>query len=193
MPDKCGIDEDLDKLTLVSSNCTTWLIDMHPTWLEVNVLEELNIVPLDLRFHHMQLHVKWHVNIFHTHIHQRPLHIMDACQNYVMMDAMAGNQGTKQNTPISVSTRVFDYRRSWVANRLVPDPVARFAALAANLGSSLGGECPFYRGSQFTEELVALFQVFLLLSCYQALVPLLQDKVYRTFTIAFNFEDDLGS
>ena len=32
-----------------------------------------------------------HVNIF-----QCPLHVMDACQNCVTMDAMAGNQGTKQ-------------------------------------------------------------------------------------------------
>ena len=76
---------------LFSSNCTTWLIHVHPTWSEENILAFLHIIPLDLQFRHIQRHVREHVNIF-----QWPLHVMDACQNCVMMDAMAGNQGTKQ-------------------------------------------------------------------------------------------------
>ena len=73
-----------------SSNCTTWLIHVHPTWSEENILAVLHIT-LDLQFRHIQRHVREHVNIF-----QWPLHVMDACQNCVTMDAMAGNQGTKQ-------------------------------------------------------------------------------------------------
>ena len=69
MSDKCGIDEDLYKNPLFSSNCTTWLIDMHPTWSMENILEVLHLVPLDLQFCHVQWHVRWHVNILHTHIH----------------------------------------------------------------------------------------------------------------------------
>ena len=76
---------------LFSSNCTTWLIHVHPTWSEENILVVLHIIPLDLQFRHIQRHVREHVNIF-----QCPLHVMDACQNCVTMDAMAGNQGTKQ-------------------------------------------------------------------------------------------------
>ena len=76
---------------LFSSNCTTWLIHVHPTWSEENILAVLHIIPLDLQFRHIQRHVREHVNIF-----QCPLHVMDACQNCVTMDAMAGNQGTKQ-------------------------------------------------------------------------------------------------
>ena len=76
---------------LFSSNCTTWLIHVHPTWSEENILAVLHIIPLDLQFRHIQWHVREHVNIF-----QWPLHVMDACQNCVTMDAMAGNQGTKQ-------------------------------------------------------------------------------------------------
>ena len=76
---------------LFSSNCTTWLIHVHPTWSEENIPAVLHIIPLDLQFRHKQRHVREHVNIF-----QWPLHVMDACQNCVTMDAMAGNQGTKQ-------------------------------------------------------------------------------------------------
>ena len=64
---------------LFSSNCTTLMIDVHPSWLEENILNVLHIVPLDLQFCHMQRHVGRHVNILHSHIHQRPLHTMDAC------------------------------------------------------------------------------------------------------------------
>ena len=77
--------------TLFSSNCTTCLIRVHPTWSEENILAVLHIIPLDLQFRHVQRHVKKHVNIF-----QWPLHVMDACQNCVTMDAMAGNRGTKK-------------------------------------------------------------------------------------------------
>ena len=76
---------------LFSSNCTTWLIHVHHTWSKENILAVLHIIPLDLQFCHIQRHVREHVNIF-----QCPLHVMDACQNCVTMDAMAGNQGTKQ-------------------------------------------------------------------------------------------------
>ena len=76
---------------LFSSNCTTWLIHVHSTWSEENILAVLHIIPLDLQFRHIQRHVREHVNIF-----QWPLHVMDDCQNCVTMDAMAGNQGTKQ-------------------------------------------------------------------------------------------------
>ena len=76
---------------LFSSNCTTWLIHVHPTWSEENILAVLHIIPLDLQFRHIRRHARKHVNIF-----QCPLHVMDACQNCVTMDAMAGNQGTKQ-------------------------------------------------------------------------------------------------
>ena len=76
---------------LFSSNCTTWLIHMHPTWSEENILAVLRIIPLDLQFRSVQRHVRWHVNIF-----QWPFHVMDAYQNSVTMDVMAGNQGTKQ-------------------------------------------------------------------------------------------------
>ena len=76
---------------LFSSNCTTCLIRVHPTWSEKNILAVLHIIPFDLQFRHVQRHVRKHVNIF-----QWPWHVMDACQNCVSMDAMAGNQGTKQ-------------------------------------------------------------------------------------------------
>ena len=76
---------------LFSSNCTTWLIHVHRTWSEESILVVLHIIPLDMQFRHVQRHVRLHVNIF-----QWPLHVMDACQNCVTMDAMAGNQGTKQ-------------------------------------------------------------------------------------------------
>ena len=77
---------------LFSINCKIWLIDVHPTWWEENILEVLHLVPFDLHFRHRQRHVRWHVNIFHAHIHQRPLYIMYTCQNFVLMDAMARNQ-----------------------------------------------------------------------------------------------------
>ena len=74
---------------LFSSNCTTWLIDVHRNGI---IREVLHLVPLDLQFRHMQQHVRWHVNTSHTYIHQQHLYIMDACQNSVMMDVMARNQ-----------------------------------------------------------------------------------------------------
>ena len=43
---------------LFSSNCTTWLIHVHPTWSEENILVVLHIVPLDLQFRHVQRHVR---------------------------------------------------------------------------------------------------------------------------------------
>ena len=43
---------------LFSSNCTTWLTDVHPNWLEQNILKVLHIVPLHLQFCHMQWHVR---------------------------------------------------------------------------------------------------------------------------------------
>ena len=78
--------------SLFSSNCTTWLIDGHPNWLEENIFKVLHIVPLDLQFCHMQRHVRWHVNIFHSHIHQRPLRTMDACTT---QDGCDGRDQTK--------------------------------------------------------------------------------------------------
>ena len=76
---------------LFSSNCKICLIHVHPTWSEENILAVLHIIPLDLQFRHVQRHVRKHVNIFQWH-----LHVMDACQNCVTMDAMTGNKGTKQ-------------------------------------------------------------------------------------------------
>ena len=43
---------------LFSSNCTTWLIHVHPTWSEENILVVLHIIPLDLKFRHAQRHVR---------------------------------------------------------------------------------------------------------------------------------------
>ena len=43
---------------LSSSNCTTWLIHVHPTWSEENILVVLHIIPLDLQFRHVQRHVR---------------------------------------------------------------------------------------------------------------------------------------
>ena len=43
---------------LFSSNCTTWLIHVHPTWSEENILAVLHIIPLDLQFCHAQRHVR---------------------------------------------------------------------------------------------------------------------------------------
>ena len=43
---------------LLSSNCTTWLIHVHPTWSEENILVVLHIIPLDLQFRHVQRHVR---------------------------------------------------------------------------------------------------------------------------------------
>ena len=85
---------------------------MHPTWSEDNILEVLHFDLLDQQFYHMQRHV----NMFHTHIHQRPLYIMEACQNCVMMDAMTRNQLGGQNARISVSITVFGKHASWVLN-----------------------------------------------------------------------------
>ena len=44
--------------SLFSSNCTTWLIHVHPTWSEENILAVLHIIPLDLQFRHVQRHVR---------------------------------------------------------------------------------------------------------------------------------------
>ena len=41
---------------LFFSNCKTWLIHVHPTWSEENILAVLHIIPLDLQFHHVQRH-----------------------------------------------------------------------------------------------------------------------------------------
>ena len=43
---------------LFSSSCTTWLINVHPTWSDENILAVLHIIPLDLQFHHVQRHVR---------------------------------------------------------------------------------------------------------------------------------------
>ena len=43
---------------LFSSNCTTWLIHVLPTWSEENILVVLHIIPLDLQFRHVQRHVR---------------------------------------------------------------------------------------------------------------------------------------
>ena len=43
---------------LFSSNCTTWLIHVHPTWSEENILAVLHIIPLDLQFRHVQRRVR---------------------------------------------------------------------------------------------------------------------------------------
>ena len=43
---------------LFSSNCTTWLIHLHPTWSEENLLAVLHIIPSDLQFRHVQRHVR---------------------------------------------------------------------------------------------------------------------------------------
>ena len=91
-------------LMRTSINNTLFPVTAQPDWLmcqplgqKKNILELLHLVPLDRQFHHMQRHVRWHVHIFHTHIHQRPLYMMDACQNCVMLDAMAKNQLGDQN------------------------------------------------------------------------------------------------
>ena len=93
---------------------------------------------------------------------------MDACQNCVMMDVMAGNQGTKQNTLISVSTTVFDESASFVLNA--------HSTMVSSLKSWL---CYFRSFSKVATKL----------SC----LSLLLDKVYWTFNIILDFEDDLGS
>ena len=148
---------------LFSSKCTTWLIDVHPIWSEENILEVLHIVPLDLQSHYMQRHVRWHSNTFHTHIHQRPFYIMDACQNCVMMDAMARNPLGDQNAlqclvkmQAKCSMPILQRFRHWRA------------------GCDISGLSPKLLPSS-------------------PVGPLLLDKVYLTFTITLNFEDDLGS
>ena len=148
---------------LFSSNCTTWLIHVHPTWSEENILAVLHIIPLDLQFRHIQRHVREHVNIF-----QCPLHVMDACQNCVTMDAMAGNQGTNRNALISLSTTVLDESARSVLNAN--------STMVSSLKSWL---CYFRSFSKVATKL----------SC----LSLLPDKVYWTSNIILNFEDDLGS
>ena len=135
----------LPQTTLFSSNCTTWLIDVHPNWLEENIFKVLHIVPLDLQFCHMQRHVRRHVNILHSYIHQRPLCIMDACTTHDGCDGWESVRGPNKNVLFSVSTAVFNESAIWVMN---------------------AHSTKFF----FTEVLVALFQVFPL-RCYQALLP----------------------
>ena len=127
---------------LFSSNCKTWLIDVHHTWSEENMLEVLHLVPLDLQFRHMQQHVRWHVNIIHTHIHQRPFHIMNA-SIYLSKLCHDGCDGKE-----SVRWPNMHYSVWWKCK--------------------LGVECPFYKGF-FAEDLVVLFQVFLLSCCHALL------------------------
>ena len=129
--------------TLFSSNCTTWLIDVHPNWLEENIFKVLHIVPLDLQFCHMQRHVRWHVNILHSYMHQHPLRTMDVCTTHDGWDGRESVRGPNKNALINVSTAVFN--EIWVMNA-------------------------HSKRVFFTEDLVALFQVFPL-SCYQALLP----------------------
>ena len=43
---------------LFSNNHTTWLIHVHPTWSEENILAVLHIISLDLQFRHVQWHVR---------------------------------------------------------------------------------------------------------------------------------------
>ena len=69
---------------LFSSSCTNWPIDVHPTWSKETIFEVLHIVPLDLQFRHMQQHLRWHVNILHTHIHQR--HLQQQLWKMMMID-----------------------------------------------------------------------------------------------------------
>ena len=156
-------------ITLFSSNCTTWLIDVHPIGSGENILEVLHLVRLDLQFCHMQLHVRWHVSIFHTHIHQRPLHILDACQNCVMMPAMGRNHLGDKNALISDS----NYSVWWKCK--------------------LGVECPFYKIFIRWRAGCATSGISPKLLPSSPIWPLLLDKAYWTFTSTLNFEDDLAS
>ena len=148
---------------LFSSNCTTWLIHVHPTWSEENILAVLHIIPLDLQFRHIQRHVREHVNIF-----QWPLHVMDACQTVSRWMRWQGIRAPNRNALISVSTTVFDESASSVLNA--------HSTMVSSLKSWL---CYFRSFSKVATKLSWL--------------SLLLDKVYWTFNIILNFEDDLGS
>ena len=107
------------------------------------------------------------VHIFHTNIHQRRLYIMDASQNWVMMDAMARNQGTKMHW-LLFQPQCLVKMQAWCWMPIL-QRVLRWRA-----GYAISGLSPKLLPSTPTW-------------------PLLLDKVYWNFTITLNFEDDLGS
>ena len=153
--------------TLFSSNCTTWLIDVHPNWLEENIFKVLHIVPLDRQFCHMQRHVRWHVNILHSYMHQHPLRTMDVCTTHGGWDGGESVRGPNKNALINVSTAVFN--EIWVMNAHSKRFFFHWRS-----GSAISGLSPKLLPSSLAR-------------------PLLLDTVYWTFTIILNFEDDLGS
>ena len=69
---------------LFSSNCRPWLMDVYLTWPEENILSTWYG-----RFHQMQRHVRWHVNKFHIHIHQRPY---NGCLSKLCHDGCDGRE-----------------------------------------------------------------------------------------------------
>ena len=90
MPEKWGIDEDLYKKTLC------FPVTAQPDWLMCIPLgQRKTFSKFDTSFclfcNSAICSGMWDKNKFHTHILQRPLYIMDACQNCVMMDARAKN------------------------------------------------------------------------------------------------------
>ena len=93
---------------------------------------------------------------------------MDACQNCVTMDAMAGNQGTKQKC----TNWRFNYSVWWKCKLCVE--------CASTMVSSLKSWLSYFR---------SFSKVATKLSC----LSLLLDKVYWTFNIILNMKDDLGS
>ena len=84
-----------------------------------------------------------------------------------MMDAMARNRGTK-NALISVSTTVLGENSSCVLN------VHSTKVIRRRAGCTISGLSP---------------QLLLSSPAW----PFLLDKIYWTFSITLNFEDDLGS
>ena len=154
--------------SLFSSNCTTWLIDVHHNWSEENIFKVLHIVPLDLQFCHMQRHVRWHLDILNSHIHQRHLRTMDACTTHDGCDGRESVRGPNKNALIIVSTAVFNESAIWVMSA----HSTKFFHWRS--GSAIPGLSLNLLPSSLARRL-------------------LLDDVYWTFTIIFKFEDDLGS
>ena len=116
----------------------------------------LHLVPLDLQFRHMHRHVRWHVNIFHTHIHQRHLYMMDACQNgswWIWWQRIRGPKCTNC---------CFNYSVWWKCRLCV--------------------ECPFYSFVHW-RACCAISGLSPKLLPSSPVRPLHLDKVYWTFTI----------
>ena len=148
---------------MFSSNCTTWLIDVHPTCSGKTFLKCFT-----------SFRLIWNSAIcsgmctYISYQYPSTTFIYNGClSNWVMMDAMARNQGTKMHW-LLFQLQCLVKMQAWCWMPIL-QRVLRWRA-----GYAISGISP---------KLLPSTPAW----------PLLLDKVYWNFTITLNFEDDLGS